>query len=229
MSRLDKFSSNVSLYEGRELEDKQQWITIPTTELRKLYFLKLKSIVRQELRLLGTTIGELTKEELLEYEKEWKKEAFAKYPYSGEYLVKRYEDDGSPVAELGEEVFYVKEEFSIVLAEPCDPECYVIRIDLDPADLADATGNSDPTFDNNVNFSYLNCEGIEKQIFGMRVSELGGFYNQGACTNSETNFGNFWYYKDNVMTVGISTATLVTDYCCYDNPVWGTAVPDPNA
>ena len=228
MSKFDKPSSNVSLYEGRELENKQQWVTIQTTVLRKLYYLKLKSITREELRLLGTTIGELSKEDLLEYEKQWKKGAFAKYPYPGEYLVKRFEDDGTPVAEMGEEVYYVEEEVLGIPGEPCNPECYVIRIDLDPADLADATGNSDSTFDNSVNFNYVNCQGESKQITGMRNGELGGFFNQGACTDSDINLGNFWYYKDNVMTVGISTATI-TEYCCYDNPIWGTSVPNPNA
>jgi len=229
MSKFDKPSSNVSLYEGRELENKQQWVTIQTTVLRKLYYLKLKSITRQELRLLGTTIGELSKEDLLEYEKQWKKGAFAKYPYPGEYLVKRFEDDGTPVAEMGEEVYYVEEEVPSLPGKLCESDCLVIRIDLDPADLADATGNADPTFDNSVNFSYLDCQGVEKQIFGMRNSELGGFYNQGACTRSASNFGNFWYYKDNVMTIGVSTAAL-TEYCCEDNPIWGvTPAPDPNA
>lgn len=231
MSTFDKTSPNVSLYEGRELENKQQWITVPTKELRRLYFLKLKSTLREQLREAGgPTLGELSKETLAEYEKEWKKAAFAKYPYPGEYLVKRFEDDGTPVSVIGEEVIYVEEELPVEPPVSCESECYVIQINLASADIEDASGNFDNTYNNAVNFNYTDCQGVERQILGMRSSELGGFFNPGTCAKSEDDFGYFWYYKNDIVTIGVSTASL-TYYCCEDNPIWGQTEtpPNPNA
>lgn len=195
---------------------KQQWIVKPARELRKMEILKQKALTNQDLAGMGTSLGQINKDILKEYEMAWYKAALKKYPEEGDYLVKMLDDLGNPI-EIGSVVDYIRE--IPVIPPPCNSSCFVLQINLDPADLADATGNTDPTFDNAVDFTHINCLGQPFTILNMRASESPVYLPPGACTNTTPSPSAFSYYKNDILTVGVSTATIL-EYCCEENPFW---------
>ena len=110
---------------------KQQWIVKPARELRKMEILKQKALTNQDLAGMGTSLGKVTKEVLKEYEVAWFKAALKKYPEEGDYLVKMLDDLGDPI-EIGSVVEYIRE--IPVIPPPCNSSCFVLQINLDPAD-----------------------------------------------------------------------------------------------
>ena len=93
--------------------------------------------------------------------------------------------------------------------------CYYYSLTISSADLADATGNSNPALDGVVFFGYTDCDGNPQEE---QFASAGSFTSSG-CVDDFFLY-QFYYYKNDSQVLGISSASP-------DIPCGLTTTPTP--
>jgi hypothetical protein len=93
--------------------------------------------------------------------------------------------------------------------------CYYYSLNINSADIADATGNSNPALNGVVFFTYTDCDGNPQSE---QFSSAGTFTSSG-CVDDFYLY-SFEYYKNDLQLLGISSATA-------DIPCGFTPTPTP--
>jgi hypothetical protein len=93
--------------------------------------------------------------------------------------------------------------------------CYYYSLNINSADIADATGNSNPALNGVVFFTYTDCDGNPQSE---QFSSAGTFTSSG-CVD-DFYLTSFEYYKNDLPLLGISTSSP-------DIPCGFTPTPSP--
>jgi hypothetical protein len=105
--------------------------------------------------------------------------------------------------------------------------CYYYSLNINSADIADATGNSNPALNGVVFFTYTDCDGNPQSE---QFSSAGTFTSSG-CVD-DFYLTSFEYYKNDLPLLGISTSS--PDIPCGFTPtpsptLTSTPTPTPNS
>jgi hypothetical protein len=107
---------------------------------------------------------------------------------------------------------------------PTKPECSCTYYDstVSSADLNDATGNSNPFFNNKLVLNFYNCDNVYSELTNTFV----GFQANSFCATSIASPGTYYYYKNDVLTIASPNSFVTNNFtdCC---PQTQTPTPTP--